>query len=307
LQESDRDETFPHQSRLVTDPRFTVIVPVFDEEEGLRSTVELLLKSLAAGDPFELLLVDDGSNDRSHEIMEELSRENPVIRVLRHSRNCGYGAAIKTGIRKARSPLIAITDADGTYPDGRLPELVALAADADMVVGARTGDDVEYPMLRRIPKWFMVRYASWIVGQRIPDLNSGMRVFRRDAAVRLMRILPDTFSFTTTITVAMMRNRDDVRFVPIGYSARIGTSKIRPIQDTLRFFQLILRTGMYFAPLRVLGPLIVLLMTAFAASLCYDIFVARNLTDKSVLLLLFGLNTTLFALLADMIDKRSGE
>jgi len=122
-----------------------------------------------------------------------------------------------------------------------------------------------------------------------------------------MRILPDTFSFTTTITVAMMRNRDDVRFVPIGYSARIGTSKIRPIQDTLRFFQLILRTGMYFAPLRVLGPLIVLLMTAFAASLCYDIFVARNLTDKTVLLLLFGLNTTLFALLADMIDKRSGE
>jgi glycosyltransferase involved in cell wall biosynthesis len=290
----------------VSEPQFTVIVPVLNEEAGLRSTVEALEKSLADGDAHEIVLVDDGSTDRSHEIMLELASENPAIRVLRHPRNMGYGAALKTGIRKARTECIAITDADGTYPNDRLPELVALASEADMVVGARTADDVEYPWIRRIPKWFMAKYASWIVGQPIPDLNSGMRVFRKSAAERLMRILPDTFSFTTTITVAMLRNRDDVRFVPIGYSARLGTSKIRPVRDTVRFFQLILRTGMYFAPLRVLTPVILALGAVFAASVCWDVFVAGNMGDKTVLLLLFTLNTALFALLADMIDKRSG-
>jgi len=136
-------------------------------------------------------------------------------------------------------------------------------------------------------------------------MNSGMRVFRKSVVERFMNILPNGFRFTTTITLSMVRNHYYVRFVQISYASRVGKSKIQPIRDTLRFTQLIIRTGMYFAPLRVLTPIILLLMFGFGGSLFYDVFVLRNLTDKTVLLLLFTLNTAMFALLADMIDKRS--
>lgn len=201
--------------------------------------------------------------------------------------------------------LIVITDADGTYPNERIPELVELAKTADMVVGARTAKNVKYSPIRKIPKLFLSAYASWLAGQKIPDLNSGLRVMRRSVVERFFNILPDSFSFTTTITLAMLTNYRRVLFIPIGYSPRVGNSKIRPIRDTLLFFQLILRTGMYFAPLRVFFPLGVLLSCAFLVSLMYDVFVLQNLTEKTLLLLLFGMNTAMFALLADMIDKRS--
>ena len=136
-------------------------------------------------------------------------------------------------------------------------------------------------------------------------MNSGLRVFRKSIAERFFKILPDGFSLTTTLTVAMMRNRYAVVFEPIAFSDRVGRSKIRPLRDTLGFIQLIVRTGMYFAPLRVLLPLVAVLSIAFAVSLGYDIVVLKNLTDKTIILLLFAMNTALFGLLADMIDKRS--
>ena len=136
-------------------------------------------------------------------------------------------------------------------------------------------------------------------------MNSGLRVFRRQVVERFFKILPDGFSLTTTLTVAMMRNRYTVVFQPIAFAPRVGRSKIRPLRDTLGFIQLILRTGMYFAPLRVLLPLVAALSLAFGVSLGYDIVVLKNLTDKTIILLLFAMNTALFGLLADMIDKRS--
>lgn len=289
----------------MTTPSLSVIVPCYNEERALSETIISIRRSLGDTLTYEILMVNDGSTDRSGRIMEELAEKDSRLRVVHHERNQGYGAALKTGIRRARSDLIAITDADGTYPNERLPELVELAREADMVVGARIGENVKYPLIRKIPKWFLKAYGSWIVGQDIPDLNSGLRVFHKPVVERFMSILPNTFSFTTTITLALMQRRYDVRFVPISYSPRIGKSKIRPIRDTLLFFQLILRTGMYFAPLRVLMPLVSLLLLSFTASASYDVFVLSNLTDRTVLLLMFTLNTGLFALLADMIDKRS--
>ena len=184
-------------------------------------------------------------------------------------------------------------------------ELIEQLHDNDMVVGSRSGNDVKYSKLRAIPKYFLRLYASWVVGRRIPDLNSGMRAFRKDLAERFLNILPDGFSFTTTITIAFLTRRYRVTYVPISYSHRIGKSKIQPVRDTLRFMQLIVRTGMYFAPLRVFMPIIVILITSFLSCLAYDIYVLNNLTDKTVLLMTFTMSTTFFALLADMIDKRS--
>ena len=287
-------------------PAYTVVVPCFNEVDGIRDTVtELSAVTAAAG--AEIVVVDDGSTDGSLAILEEISDSGsvPHLRVVRNAVNQGYGASIKTGVRRARSDLIVIIDADGTYPSERIQDLVDAATDADMVVGARTHDQDGQSSVRRMARSVLRGHCSWLVGERIPDMNSGLRVFRRSIFDRFFKILPDGFSLTTTLTVAMMRNRFSVVFEPISYVERVGKSKIQPVRDTLRFIQLILRTGMYFAPLRVLLPLVGLLSIAFLASLGYDILVLDNLTDKTVILLLFTMNTALFGLLADMIDKRS--
>ncbi|MEM7503396.1 MAG: glycosyltransferase family 2 protein [Pseudomonadota bacterium] len=285
--------------------QYSLVVPCYNEANAIESTVAELREKLGDRDTYELIIVNDGSNDGSGEILEKLTATDPDLRVLNHSRNRGYGAALKTGITNAASEWIVITDADCTYPNERIPELVERAQNVDMVVGARTGKNVTYSKIRAIPKVFLKRFASWIAATDIPDINSGLRVFRKSVAQRYFNILPNSFSFTLTITLAMTTNFHRIVYVPIDYSERVGDSKIRPIRDTLKFFQLIFRTGTYFAPLRVFGPIILVLGIAFLISLCYDLFVLSNLTDKTVLLLLFTMNTAMFALLADMIDKRS--
>lgn len=285
--------------------QFSLVVPCYNEADAIESTVAELRDKLGDRDSYELIIVNDGSNDGSGEILEKLAAVDNGLRVLNHSRNRGYGAALKTGITEATSEWIVITDADCTYPNERIPELVERAQTVDMVVGARTGENVTYSKIRAIPKAFLKRFASWIAATDIPDINSGLRVFRKSVAQRYFNILPNSFSFTLTITLAMTTNFNRVVYVPIDYSERVGDSKIRPIRDTLKFFQLIFRTGTYFAPLRVFFPIILVLGAAFLVSLCYDLFILKNLTDKTVLLLLFTMNTGMFALLADMIDKRS--
>jgi glycosyltransferase involved in cell wall biosynthesis len=254
----------------------------------------------------EIIVVDDGSTDGTGDVLAALPGRSG-LRVIAHAENRGYGAALKTGLRRARHDFIVIVDADGTYPFDRLADLLTEMDDADMVVGARVGTGAAHPWLRRGPKAVLRRWAMWLTQTEIPDLNSGFRVFRKGVAERFLRILPDGFSFTTTITLAMLQNHYRVVWIPVAYAPRVGSSKIRPIADTLRFLQLMLRTGMYFAPLRILMPVATGLGLLFLGSATYDITVLSNLTDKTLMLLLFTLNTVIFALLADMIDKRSSK
>ena len=290
----------------MTLPLVSVLVPAYNEENAIEETITKLNAALGELESFELLVVEDGSEDGTLAKLKDLASRFPALRVVQHDRNRGYGAALKTGMRHAHSELIAIIDADGTYPIADLPKLVRLAADYDMVVGARTGNNVEYPLIRKIPKYFLRRWINWIVKTNVPDINSGMRVFRKAMGQRFVRILPDGFSFTITITISSIRNNYRVLFEPIDYFERKGKSKIKPIHDTLRFLQIIGRTGMYFAPVRILFPIIVFLALVATGSLGYDLFVLDNLTDKTVLLFTALLNVSIFTLLADMIDKRSG-
>ena len=283
----------------------SVLVPCYNEENAIAETVQHLDRALATLDDYEIIAVNDGSQDATLDRLQALAAAHPRLRVVNHDRNRGYGAALKTGMRHARHALVAITDADGTYPIDDLPRLVAMAADYDMVVGARTGADVTYSKVRKIPKFFLRKWINWIVNMKVPDINSGMRVFRKDMAQKFVRVLPNGFSFTITITISALRNNYRVHFEPINYFARKGQSKIHPIKDTLRFMQIIGRTGMYFAPLRILAPLVLALLAATAASLAYDAFVLRDLTEKTLLLMTAALNVGMFAVLADMIDKRS--
>lgn len=291
-----------HPARDSARNGFSVLIPAYNEEAGILATLDALARRLASlAAPFEIVVIDDGSTDHTAELVASRSD----VRVLTHPRNRGYGAALKTGIRHARHELIVIADADGTYPIERIPDLVALSDRFDMVVGSRTSDNVEYSAMRSVPKWFLKHFAEWLVRSRIPDLNSGLRVFRRSVAQRFLAYLPDTFSFTTTITLAMLTNGYAVHYEPIDYRRRVGRSKIKPIRDTLRIAQLILRTGMYFAPMRVFFPVAILFGLGFLVSLGVDVFVRRDLTEATLVLLVASTQIAMFALLADMIDKRS--
>jgi len=297
---TSRDPAGSQDESTVT-PAFSLVVPAYNEEGAIAGTIDELHGCLGeAGLEYEIIVVNDGSSDRTGGLL----RDRDDVRLVEHHRNQGYGAALKSGIRHAKYEWIVITDADGTYPNERIPELVRLAKDCDMVVGARIGANVKYPTIRKIPKWFLVRFAEWMSGRHIPDLNSGMRVFRRSVAERFLNILPDTFSFTTTITLATLTNRYRVRYEPIDYHARIGRSKIKPIQDTLRFVQLILRTGMYFAPLRLFLPVAGVFFLGFCATLFQDVFIRHDLTERTLILFVTAAQLAMFALLADMIDKR---
>ena len=287
----------------------SIVIPCFNESGAIESTIRDILSTLQSNrvTTTEVVVVNDGSTDGSKETLDQLRKElsEQPFRVIHHSRNLGYGAALKTGIRRSNAELICITDADGTYPNQRIPELLALAEDHDMVVGARTGDDVDYSKIRSIPKLILVPWVSFLCGTTVPDMNSGMRVFSRDIAMNFLNLLPDGFSFTTTITICLLRNRYNVIFTPISYTKRIGKSHIKPIRDTVRFTQLIARTGMYFAPMRLLSPAVALFGILLILSGLHDVFILKNITDKTILFAFSTINVLMFALLADMIDKRS--
>jgi len=281
-------------------PAFSVVIPVYNEEEIIAATVEQLHQILQSYQ-YEIIVVNDGSTDATSQAISSITN----IMAIEHNYNRGYGAALKTGIRQANYPVIVITDADGTYPNERIPDLIQLARRADMVVGARIGKNVTYSNLRKIPKWFLVRFAQWVTKTKIPDLNSGLRVFHRDILVKFIPVLPNTFSFTTTITIAMLTNNYIVHYEPIDYFHRVGKSKIKPIRDTLRFVQLILRMGVYFAPLRIFLPVAGLFSIGCLISLANDLFIERDLTESTLILFVTAIQVGMFALLADMIDRRS--
>jgi len=283
----------------------SVIIPCFNEAGAIGATIDHIAAAMAGGPACEIIVVDDGSSGGSAAAITEAQARHPGLRVLTHPRNLGYGAALKTGLRQAHGEFVAITDADGTYPNHRLPELVAHCRDFDMVVGARTGANVRYSKLRAAPKYFLRRWVSWLARRQVPDINSGMRVFRREPALKFFGLYPDGFSFTITITLAMLTTSHLVDFVPIDYALRVGRSKIKPFRDTARFIKIILRTGTYFAPVRAFMPLFVVLLALMAASLAYDVFWLVDLTERSMLFVLAVINTGLFILIADLIDKRS--
>lgn len=279
----------------------TILIPAFNEEHGIGPVLDQL-KAVMDGSAieYEILVIDDGSRDRTAEVARQHG-----VRLVQHAVNRGYGAALKTGLRQARHELIVITDADGTYPNEMIPRLIEEMHDCDMVVGARTGANTHVPLVRRPAKWFITRLAESISGSRIPDLNSGLRVFRKSLAMEFYPLFPRGFSFTTTITLAMLCNDYPVKFVPIDYHARVGQSKIRPVRDTANFVHLILRTVMYFAPLRIFLRLALALFAAAVVVAAYSHFVLGRLLDDTVsILMMAALQASMIGLLADLVDKR---
>ena len=278
-------------------PAVTILVPAYNEENGIGPVLDELKKLNLPG---EILVIDDGSTDKTFERAQATG-----VQVIRHDINRGYGQALKSGILAARNDIIVITDADGTYPNEELENLLSYISTHDMVVGARTGSQVKIPIIRQPAKKFLNILANYLAGTRIPDLNSGMRAFRKDVALKFFNILPSGFSFTTTITLAMLSNGYRVKYFPINYHQREGKSKIHPIRDTIGFTLLIVRTTLYFNPLKVFMPMSGMVFLAAVVLLVSSKYLLGRVMDISVIVLLSAsLQIAVIGMLADLIDKR---
>jgi glycosyltransferase involved in cell wall biosynthesis len=277
--------------------KVTVVIPAYNEADHVADQVRAVQKVLERTDwTFEVIVVDDGSTDGTAE-----EAVTTGARVLRHRTNRGYGAALKQGVAAAAYDWILITDADGTYPTESIPELLASSDHAAMVVGARTGQTVKVPLSRRPAKWLLRKLASYLAGQRLPDINSGLRLMRKSLIERYIHLLPSGFSFTTTITLAATVNDHPVEYVPIDYFARLGRSKIRPIH-AYEFTLLILRTIVFFNPLKVFIPVGLVLALAGIGKFIYDV-TKDNLSESAVLALLGALIVWTVGLLADQNSR----
>lgn len=280
----------------------SVVIPVYNEVNAVMPEIRRVLDILKGMDcSTELIVVDDGSKDGTAELLKQAEED---FLFIASEANCGYGASLKKGIRQAKYSIVAITDADGTYPNEEIPVMLEQMREADMVVGARTGENVHIPLIRRPAKWVLNQLANYLSNAEIPDLNSGLRLFRVDIAKRYFHILPSRFSFTTTITLAMFADGYRVKYHTINYHKREGSSKIKP-SDAVGFFILILRTITYFNPLRTFVPLFMVLAGVGGLKLLYDIFIIENLTDTSTFLMLSALQVILIGVVADLIVRRN--
>jgi glycosyltransferase involved in cell wall biosynthesis len=273
-----------------------VVIPAYNEAGAVKNgvaEVEAVLSQLPFS--YEIVVVNDGSSDATG-----AEAEDTVARVI-HQENRGYGAALKTGIANTRSTFVVITDADGTYPATALPKMLEIAQNADMVVGDRGAAMKGVPWVRKPAKFMLNSLANYLSQRKLGDLNSGLRVLRRETLLPFIGLLPSGFSFTTTITLCMASTEKRLVYTPIEYGRRIGQSKIRPT-DFFAFILLVVRAVMLFNPLRVFLPVGAIFMLLGFIKLVYDIFL-WNLSESAVLAIVAGLGAWSLGLIADMISR----
>ena len=278
----------------------SVVLPVYNEVGHLAQEVKRIRTALeASGRTFEIIVVDDGSDDGSGEALEAIEG----IRLVRFNTNRGTGTSRKAGTRAARGRVVVWTDCDMTYPNEDIPRLLdALDEGYDQVVGARTSEQGTLRAFRVPAKWLIRRLASYLTDTKIPDLNSGMRAFRRDVGLQFLYLLPAGFSCVTTITMAFLANGYSVRYVPIDYFARAGRSKFHWWSDTRRYLLQVVRMVLLYNPLRVFGPTGLALLGIGVAKVIYDLDTkhGRIATNTIVVLIAAGL-IVMIGLLADLL------
>ncbi|MDA1196667.1 MAG: glycosyltransferase family 2 protein [Nanoarchaeota archaeon] len=280
----------------------SIVIPVYNEQEALKETIQTVHEAIKnIPDQKEIIVVNDGSSDKTKETLKEINN----IQVINNPYNLGYGASLKKGIKAAKYNWILITDADGTYPVKDIPKLIGERANYDMIVGARTKKNVHVPALRKPAKWILTQLAQFLTQKKIPDLNSGLRIFKKDIAMEFWHLFPSRFSFTTTITLACLTNDYLVKFIPIDYYKRKGKSTVRPINDFMHFNKVIFKIVLYFNPLRFfLWPGAILTIAGIIYGF-YQVLVSTpgNLGQFPFILFLAGIQIIMLGLLAEIMVK----
>lgn len=244
----------------------SVVIPAYNEENAIEQTVAEIKAGLTAANinSFEIIVVNDCSSDNTGKILDKIEG----VTAIHHPHNMGYGRSLKDGIKVAKNEYIVITDADGTYPNEKIPELyLEIQNGFDMVVGARQGSHYKESwmkfFLRRILK-FLVEFTS---GREIPDINSGLRIFRRKDILKFFPNLCNTFSFTTSATLAYMMTAKFVKYIPIEYEKRIGKTKVKLFKDSLRTLQFILEAILFYNPIKIF--LVVCALMIITSLICF--------------------------------------
>jgi len=266
-------------------PAVSIVIPALNEEGAIREIVEEIRKILSsAGRAHEIIVVDDGSSDRTGEIARHAGAD-----VVRHPHNVGYGRSLKDGIAAARHDVVVIIDADGTYPAAEIVNLLSKFDEGfDMVVGRRTGPAYSGSFLKAPLREFLRLLVEFTSSRKIPDINSGFRVFRRNHAILFEPRLCDTFSYTTSLTLAFMMNGCFVGYQPVAYLPRVGKSKVRLVKDSLKTLQYISEAAVYYNPLRIFGGMAGLLGVVALVLLMCNI----ALRSEGVFLLAVGILTS---------------
>ncbi len=283
----------------------SIVLPIFDEAGHLEREVDRIRTTMDASDLiWEIVAIDDRSNDDSLQILRRLEEADPRIRVIAHARNLGSGGSRRTGTRLSRGDVVVWTDVDMTYPNDRIPELVASLDGFDQVVGARTTEEGTSKALRVPAKWAIRRLAQYLAQEDIPDLNSGFRAFRRDKAVRYLERLPNGFSCVTTMTMSFLTDGLSVGYVPISYGAREGRSKFHWYRDTRRYLLQVVRMILGYEPLRVFMPVGLLLLAFGMGKLGYDAITKDfRLATNTLLILFAAFQIISIGLLADLVVR----
>lgn len=284
----------------------SVVIPALNESDSIAMTVDQIRETMIRGNllPFEVIVVDDGSTDRTGHLAEEAG-----ARVIRHPHNVGYGRSLKDGISVAQYDTIVITDADGTYPIETIPQLIAeYESGFDMVVGARTGKYYHASIIKMPLRKLLKGIVEYTAARKIPDINSGLRVFGRDTAKKYFGRLCDTFSFTTSLTLSYMMNGHFVHYIPIDYRERQGRTKVRLFRDSMRTTQYIIEAATYYNPLKIFALFSAICLGLSAISIvCALVFQLASLFALgvgaillSLLMIGLGLNAVLLKQIMDV-------
>jgi glycosyltransferase involved in cell wall biosynthesis len=272
----------------------TVLIPAYNEEPVISETIRKI-KNLYP--EFEVLVVDDGSTDNTMKVAIE---EGATI--WPHPYNIGNGAAIKSGLRIARGQWIVMMDADGQHDPEDIARLLEHKDAYDMVVGARSSSS-ETSLHRDIANIIYNLFASYVTKFRIEDLTSGFRLVRTTTVRQFIYLLPNTFSYPSTLTMAYLRSGRSLKYVPIATKYRIGKSKIKLIQDGTRFFLIITKIATLFSPLRVFLPISMLFFTTALGYYLYTFTTTGRFTNMSALLFNSSIIIFLIGLVAEQISQ----
>ena len=281
----------------------SVIIPVYNEAESIRQVLERLFEQLEqieeVRDRYEVIVVDDGSSDAT---AAAIHAAGLAVTVRQHPYNIGNGASIKTGIRHARGDVLLVMDGDGQHDPAYIPQFLEACQRYDMVVGARSGQS-QAGLHRRLANWVYNQFASYVTGRSVDDLTSGFRAFRRDVARRFAALLPNGFSYPTTITLCLMRGGYSVLYTPIVVARRTGKSKISLLSDGAKFLLVITKICMLFSPFKIFLPVSIYLSLMGMGYYIYTFTTAHRFTNMSMLLFTTAVVVFMMGLVAEQIAQ----
>lgn len=278
-------------------PYVSVVLPAYNEESAIGRVIDdVRLAMREVSYPYEILVIDDHSKDLTAQIAQDKG-----VRVIKRPFTGGSGSSRRTGILNAQGEIIVMLDADGSYEASDIPKLIEYFPEYDQVNGARTSEQGTLKLLRTPAKWLIRQLACYLTGTKIPDLNTGLKAFKKDIMKKYLWVLPNGFSCVTTMTLAFLTNGYAVKYVPTRYHKRIGKSKFHPVKDTLSYFKTVVRMVMYFNPLRVFMPVSGILLGLGLLKSFFSLQTTHTLQESDIIIVMAAVILMALGLLADLI------